>query len=395
MIIPSLWFYLHDVIKTDHVRFYYDLILAIYYVASVFGGLTISLYADRTRNMKHIVLMLICFEIFGSCIYSVYTSVNFVIVGRIIQGFGDVIWALMIAEIARVFPAEECTKKIANIITCFSIAFVMSPGLNILFKYIDFNAFGFHVNYGNFPGIFLAMLFSFTFAFAFNGLTNLSKDRDMKHFITINTTNNTIVDFQEFQPLYLFLQFDFVLLVFLAFFTSYSMVSFLEVSFPIISSLYFHQSSQFVSGMFLATGLFFMVSLQLIKKLSKRVNDLTFLIGGLCVFIVSTALLLCVSLIKDDHHHHVIGMILMVCFVLLLGICWCVEQVVVNRSASVWRGSTKSSQLFCSHLRQYGDRTIDRISSYPMHGHTDFKSSYNFCTIGAEEVFEGSSTVCP
>jgi len=39
---------------------------------------------------------------------------------------------------------------------------------------------------------------------------------------------------------------------------------------------------------------------------------------------------LCVSLIKDDPHHHVIGMILLVCFVLLSGICWCVEQVFVR-----------------------------------------------------------------
>jgi len=103
MIILSLWFYLHDVIKTDHVRFYYGLALAIYYVASVISGLTISLYADRTRNIKQIVLILVGFEIFGSCIYSVYTSVKFVIVARIIQGFGIVILTLVTAEIARVF----------------------------------------------------------------------------------------------------------------------------------------------------------------------------------------------------------------------------------------------------------------------------------------------------
>jgi len=148
-------------------------------------------------------------------------------------------------------------------------------------------------------------------------------------YLTNNPTDDTRMDFQQFQPMYIFLQFDFVLLVFLAFVMSHGIVSFLDVSFPIISSLYFHQSSQFVSGVFLATGFLFMVFLQLIKSLSKRVNDFTFLIGGLCVFMVSMTLLLCVLLINDDHHH-VIGMILLVCFVLLLGICWCIEQIFIR-----------------------------------------------------------------
>jgi len=58
---------------------------------------------------------------------------------------------------------------------------MLSPGLNILFKYIDFKAFGFHMNFGNFPGILIAMMFSFIFVFAFNGLTNLSKEKDLKY----------------------------------------------------------------------------------------------------------------------------------------------------------------------------------------------------------------------
>jgi len=49
-----------------------------------------------------------------------------VIIARIIQGFGDVILALETAEIAEIFPVEECTKKIANIVACFSGAFVLS-----------------------------------------------------------------------------------------------------------------------------------------------------------------------------------------------------------------------------------------------------------------------------
>jgi len=117
MIILSLWFYLHDVIKTDHVTFYYDLV--IYYVASVISGLTISLHADRTRNIKKIVLILVGFEIFGSCVYSIYTSVNFVIVARFILGFGSVILALVTAEMARDFPVKNALRKLPTLSLVF------------------------------------------------------------------------------------------------------------------------------------------------------------------------------------------------------------------------------------------------------------------------------------
>ena len=331
MIVPSLWFYLRGVVKTDHIKIYYGTAFAIYYLASILSGLTISVYVDRTRNLKPVMLTLIAFEIFGSCMYAVYYSVYFPIVARFIQGFGDVNMSLMTAEIARVFPREECTRKLSNIVACFSGAFIISPGLGIVFKYIDFEIAGYEVNFGNFPGLLMAVLFSCIFIVANYKCHNLSKEYDLKEQEILRKENaedarsTTRIQFKSYD---LFRKFDFVLLVGIGFMMSYSVVSFLDVAFPILSSTYYGLTSQFVSGMFLGTGLLFMVVLQLIKQISKHVNDFTLLLAGLFVFFFTTGLLLAVTTIK--HRHRVLGISLLVCFVLSLGVCWCVEQVFVK-----------------------------------------------------------------
>lgn len=364
MIVPSLWFYLKDVVKTDHVKLYYDLSLAIYYLASIFGGLTISVYVDRTRNLKMVMLSLIALEIVGSCMYAVYSSVYFPIVARLIQGLGDVNMSLVTAEVARVFPREECTKKLANIVACFSGAFIVSPGLSIVFKYIHFEIYGFVINFGNFPGLLMGVLFSCIFVVASRNCHNLSKEYDLKEILEEKNNreknnyddkvggNHQSKSKHKFKSTDLFKKFDFVLLISIGFMMSYSVVSFLDVAFPIISSTYYNLSSQFVGGMFLGTGLLFMFILQLIKRLSKYVNDFTLLLIGLCVFTVTTSLLLVVTLIKGQHR--ILGISLLVCFVLTLGVCWCVEQVFVK---------TILAKMIPSEVQGFGESTRRAASS--------------------------------
>ena len=294
LIVPSLWFYLNDVIKTDHIKFYYATAAAIYYIAPIFGGLVISVYVDRTRNLKPVMLTLIAFEIIGSCMYAIYLSVYFPVVARFIQGFGEVNVSLMTAEIARVFPREECTKKIANIVACFTGAFIISPGLGIIFKYIDFEIAGFKVNFGNFPGLMMAVLFSCILIVASFKCHNLSKEYDLKEQEALN--KNKTKEFRskttriQFKSYDLFRKIDFVLLIGIGFMMSYSIVSFLEVGFPIIASTFFGLETQFVSSMFLASGILFVILLQIIKRFSKNVNDFTLLLAGLCVFFVTCLL---------------------------------------------------------------------------------------------------------
>ena len=353
MIVPSLLFYLKDVVKTDHIKFFYDLALSIYYVASILGGLTISVYVDRTRNLKPVMLSLIALEIVGSLMYAVYSSVYFPITARLIQGFGDVNMSLITAEIARVYPREQCTKKLANIVACFSGAFILSPGLSIVFKYIDFEIAGFTVNFGNFPGLLMAVLFSCILVVASYKCHSLSKEYDLKEeHVPNNNEDGRNGSRETFKSSDLFRKFDFVLLTIVGFMMSYSVVAYLDVAFPIISSTYYQFSSQFVGGMFLGTGLLFMFILQLIKRISMFVNDFTLLLVGLCVFTVTNGLLLAVTVIKD--RHRILGISLLVCFVLTLGVCWCVEQVFLK---------TILAKMIPSEVQAFGESTRRAASS--------------------------------
>ena len=280
----------------------------------------------------------------------------FPVAARFIQGFGEVNVSLMTAEIARVFPRDECTKKIANIVACYTGAFIISPGLGIVFKYIDFVIAGFRVNFGNFPGLLMAVLFSCIFIVASHKCHNLSKEYDLKEQEALN--NNKAKEFRskttriQFKSYDLFRKIDYVLLIGIGFMMSYSLVSFLEVGFPIISSTYFGLETQFVSGMFLASGVLFMILLQIIKRISKNVNDSTLLLAGLCVFFITTGLLLAVTIIKD--HHRILGISLLVCFVLILSVCWSVEQVFVK---------TILAKMIPSEVQAFGESTRRAASS--------------------------------
>ena len=155
VIIPSLWFYIKDVIsKDDPVKLLYGASLSIYYVAAIIGSFTITNYVDKTRKVRRIMLSLIICEIIGNILYSISLSPYFIIAGRFIQGFGDVNMSILTAEIARSYVPSEITSKISVLVACFSTTFVMAPALNVIFKYVDFSIAGYRVYFGNLPGLF-------------------------------------------------------------------------------------------------------------------------------------------------------------------------------------------------------------------------------------------------
>ena len=152
IIIPSLWFYISDVIKEENATTFYGLTLAMYYVSAILGSFAITWIADRTRRVRLIMLVLIMCEIIGNILYSVPLSAYFPLCGRFLQGFGDINMSLITAEIGRSFPSEEIGGKISTIVTCFSITFVVAPAANVLFKDIDVRVLGWQLNYGTLPG---------------------------------------------------------------------------------------------------------------------------------------------------------------------------------------------------------------------------------------------------
>ena len=372
IIIPSLWFYINDVIKENNSTTFYGLTLSVYYISAILGSFIITWVVDRTRRVKLTMLILIVCEIVGNILYSIPTSAYFPLFGRLIQGLGDINMSLVTAEIGRSFPAEEIGSKISILVTCFSITFVVAPAVNVVLKYIDVEVLGWHINFGNLPGIIMIILFIVVFIIVVLFVSDLSREYDLKETTTQvgsetpyasravaahenravqsdfgeenrveestgrtmkasdadNAPTNANVVYKDNPGIKLLLaNFDFVLLVSLGFLMSFSVVSFLDVAMPIYGKNFYNFSSQVTGLLFFANGVLFILVVNVTKRI-KRISEYGYLMIGLALFALSTSFLLAVTFIQKSAH--TLGIVFFCGYVLLLGVCWCVEQVFIR-----------------------------------------------------------------
>ena len=65
-------------------------------------------------------------------------------------------------------------------VVCFSLGFTLSPGMNIVFSYFDFQVGPVHVVYANMPGLFMAFSFSLVALLSYFTVADISKEFDLK-----------------------------------------------------------------------------------------------------------------------------------------------------------------------------------------------------------------------
>ena len=377
IIIPSLWFYLKDVMKTKNLKILYGATLSGYYVSGILGSFLITRFIDKYRNIRLFMLTLLLCEIFGNVLYSIPMSPYFPLFGRLIQGLGDINMSVMIAEVARSFSESEVTGKISVLVACFSTTFVIAPAINVVFKYVDVEVGGFRVNYGNLPGIFMALLFTVVAIVIYFKTSNVSKEFDLKEHSTLFSQHNENITFTSettsllianntktvscIQPTRSLLCFwDFNLLVTLGFILSFSVVAFLDVAMPILASKYYNFTSQGTGILFFVAALVFITVLLGVKKLSRTYSEYHLILIGLAVFLTSTLMLLSVSLVKNTNYY--LGMALLIGYVILLGMCWCIEQVLVR--SLLCKLIPSSKQTFAEGVRRSASSFACILSSF-------------------------------
>lgn len=340
VITPSLWFYLQSIVHKD-VKMFYGITLAAYYISAISTSFIITWIADKTRETKLIMLILIALEMIGNIFYCVYFAVLYPLIGRTIQGFGDVNSSIMLGEISRSYKKEEITSKVSTIVMCFSVSFVCAPALNVVFHLIDVDIYGFHLNFGNMPGLLMLVLFTIMFLAVVLFTSNLSKEYDLKRNEIENKVeeepscsskkikeNNKTMKTRNQNPNKLFKYFEFNLLIAVCFLMSFSVVAFFDVAMPIITSKEFGYTSIRTSMLFLAAALLFIIVTQVIKHLSKTYTDYHMLILGLVLFIISTSLLFTFTLI--NHKFNTLRHVIYIVHILTLGVCWSVEQLLAK-----------------------------------------------------------------
>ena len=87
-IVPSLYSYLKDVVHTKDLSLWYGLVSSSYFSSSILAACFImSKYADRTRNIRAIIIGT-CFLVSkGNFIYVATLFPTLVLIGRSLQGF--------------------------------------------------------------------------------------------------------------------------------------------------------------------------------------------------------------------------------------------------------------------------------------------------------------------
>ena len=180
LMFPSLYFYMHDIIKTKNAKLFYGIALSAYPVSGIIGAFTVGKYSDRTKRTRIVILFLLYCEIIGNFIYSFPYSPWFPIAGRFIAGFGDVACMVIVAEIQRSYEFHEITSKISATVMCFSIGFVFSPGATIFFKLFDFYIGNLHVVYANMASLCTTVIFIILWVCTYFMVSDLSREYDLK-----------------------------------------------------------------------------------------------------------------------------------------------------------------------------------------------------------------------
>lgn len=177
----SLWLYLNTLVETEHKEFFYSIISASYLLAAVLFSVLIGRWVDKTHNVRQTFLICNTLVIIGNFLYVLHYSPWLLVLGRLICGMGSPLRSVISGEIARCYPADEVLRRFSANGMAFALGFIMGPGVNFIFKDINFTIAGsLHITYANIPGIYMSVMFIGTQIYVFFFLHDLSKEYDLK-----------------------------------------------------------------------------------------------------------------------------------------------------------------------------------------------------------------------
>jgi len=157
--LASLWFYLTDLIKTDHAKLFYGLIPTSTFVVGLLVSPMVGRITDKDKNIRQTIFFITTLLIIGNMMYSLYFSVWIVFVGRAICGIGLALRPLVYGEVARSYSGKDLSGRFSILGIVFGIGLAVGPVTIEIFKPVDIQISSFKLNYLNLPGIFMAFIF--------------------------------------------------------------------------------------------------------------------------------------------------------------------------------------------------------------------------------------------
>ena len=177
-IMPTMYSYLTTLINSSRPMLFYGLIPASFYIANILSGILLGRISDKTRKVRLILQLGNMLILVGNLIYSLHFSSLFPLLGRIMSGFGAGVRSVIYGEMGRVYKADDFARYITIICIACAAGYGLGPLVNIGFKNVNLDICGWHLNYTNMPGVYLAIIFGVNQIIFFFMVHDLSLEKE-------------------------------------------------------------------------------------------------------------------------------------------------------------------------------------------------------------------------
>ena len=176
----TIWIYVTRQVLTNKPYLVFAILNGIIFVPSVLLNPFIGYFGDKFRRPKLMLYFTNLLSIAGSILYLFYYSAWYPIIGSFLLGFRLSFRSIMVAEIARSYPADEVTRKLPLFSNFYYVGLCPTVVILILFEKVDINIGGLHIQYGNINAIFIIATTVIIQVLAVFYVHDLSKEYDLK-----------------------------------------------------------------------------------------------------------------------------------------------------------------------------------------------------------------------
>ena len=159
LLTSTCWVYITGHLKTERSFLIYALMTYFQYLPNMLFGLITANLHDRFRQTKMFMVAINFLCLTGGIMYTIDTSVYFPVAGCFLFGIRFFVPPIAVGELARSYPPDELTSKIP--IMNFFLFLGSGPAFlsNFLSQNIKMNIGLVTIDYGNFPGLMITIMF--------------------------------------------------------------------------------------------------------------------------------------------------------------------------------------------------------------------------------------------
>ena len=174
------YLYFKNTMKVKKPELFYGLGEVIGSIGGLISSLLPVYYADKTKNVRQILFIIVSAMLLGNVFYTLYYSPYFVLFGHLLIGCCTAVEVIGYGEAVRVYNPKELTK-ITSFLTIFTVlGHALGPCLTFIFSLVDVRIAGWKIVAGNMPGITMAVFILFYLVLMYYMLNNVSKEFTLK-----------------------------------------------------------------------------------------------------------------------------------------------------------------------------------------------------------------------